>query len=1248
MKHLSFSVRISLVLIAVLLSRYAEAQPFPASIKGQAVATCFSGYVPPNYNQIKDDYVVGIIDVHVPVGGGNWPAPMYHGDANSWKSSKFGQVYGIAIDKRNNIFITASSSYGNFAADPLGFGATGGSGGIYRLNSATGVGAAFVTTASYTQTPAASVGTTTLPNGNGTNVKPGLGNITYDAVHDKLFVTNHEDGVIYRINAISGVVEGFYDPTVPANPLGTTNPAMVADNQTLGFAPLGERIWGIGYNPVDNRIYYSVWMEDLSNGTATTSNIIRSIGLTATGAFNAASDDRAEIKMPDFPSTIRSSPVADIEFSSAGKMFVGECSMGGPMSRSAHSSRAFQYTGVSLAWGTPMQVYVGAGATQTNSSGGVDYGYGGWDKQKRENLFCDSVFWMSGDYLAFFGGFSAVYGLQMTPNSGNTNANVQATGYFIDLNGVPGTQDKTQIGDVDIFRDSCGSKLVAGNVCDSVRVTAKSMADGTPGAHCCYKVTLTNGVANFWTNVTAQAISPGFTFASAAVPAGWSLTNSGTLVNWMPPGTYIPTGVTDSLILCITSTTAPPQLVEITWHGANGVKCRDTLVFDCPTEKPPIPPCAVVKNDTLKCTQSSSGGYVYQYCFTVTNNSVFSQAPYFYPAEHVVVTSGTPGVNVVPGSFSFAPLPYGGTTGQLCVTLSGPGVVPGASICVVLQLHGQHVGNFDKWCCPPDTVCFRLPPCKDCCEGFKKDFKGSALTTNGSGVSTITTSITAGPAPIIKFTATIVSADIKRFGNANFCKSTGWLPVAGDIINPAPWFSAPGQLPLFNTPQPFSSAPPAPYREAIWGTNPSGVVMTSYPLALQMQFPAPPPPFNGCYDSLRFCIRLTFTDKDCRTCDTLICRQIKRVGSWIHDINDPIKATTLGSIKMTSKTNGTLTVNLPKLPPELTSEDGIRIVGLSMEAGSGVRLTSFDGVPARDYVGKKTVTIAHGETVSVPLVYDNYSDQRTFSNFLTYTYVQVNNAARTFEFTEEIIAVVPGKDGAQGDIFAKDDSSAKPTNVRTYALYFANRNTAGIAAASATLSVGKGSRILATGPFEDSASVSYSAMNGFIDRKPHLFPIGTTWFVDGPECKIIHGSVIRPIYLTVAGDIGKSVVVRYQTKDERGNLLSEDSVTLSDPLTIVRKDDPPSMRATGYLYPVYPNPAATSSSVQLHLDAGEKVTLGIYDALGNEVVQIFSDLLLSSGDHVFTLTTGDLPSGMYNVVMRIGNSQQTQKLQIVR
>ena len=72
---------------------------------------------------------------------------------------------------------------------------------------------------------------------------PGLGNIAYDCECNQLFVTNMEDGKIYRLS-MGGTTLSTFDHATP-------------DNGLPGFAPPGEKVWGIGvYN---HRVYYGVW-----------------------------------------------------------------------------------------------------------------------------------------------------------------------------------------------------------------------------------------------------------------------------------------------------------------------------------------------------------------------------------------------------------------------------------------------------------------------------------------------------------------------------------------------------------------------------------------------------------------------------------------------------------------------------------------------------------------------------------------------------------------------------------------------------------------------------------------------------------------------------------------------------------------------------------------------------------------------------------------------------------------------------
>lgn len=418
----------------------------PANLQGQAVVTYYSG---DNGSVTVDGFVAGIIDIHTPPtpNGQNWAAPIYQ--PNSWKANRMGQVFGIAIDKRNNIYLTATTSYDyrDFTSDPNYVVGSAGPGGIYKLDGSTGAVSDFITSVPYTTTTI--TGTSTLPNGNGTNNGPGLGNICYDKTHDKLFVTNFEDGKIYRIDPLTGKIDGIYDPVVAGNYGGTTNPAMVADNGANGFAPLGDRPWGIAYNAKENKIYYGVWVKN--SGSGSTRNVIRSVSLDVNGNILSATD-ALEIVMD----AVDIAPVSDIAFSLGNGSTTSDCmavstqGMSGDKNNNAHNARTMQYTGVSNSWSLYNVFHLGMN-TGKNSAGGVDYGYTGYNNGT--NTGCDRRIWMSGDYLTNSSGFGVVYGLQSSPASGNTSTNYTSVGNFVDLNNVGGTQDKTQIGDVEVFRD---------------------------------------------------------------------------------------------------------------------------------------------------------------------------------------------------------------------------------------------------------------------------------------------------------------------------------------------------------------------------------------------------------------------------------------------------------------------------------------------------------------------------------------------------------------------------------------------------------------------------------------------------------------------------------------------------------------------------------------------------------------------------------------------------------------------------
>ncbi len=446
-----------LICIAILISPCEVfSQPLE---KGQAVVTCFSGFETPNDSRtpLKDDYVLGIVDVRDTSDvkarkGVHWPAPMFHHD--SWKSGsagtpKMGQVFGVAIDSNANIYVAATTLYGEH---PFG---TAGAGGVYRINANTWKVANFVTTVNSPDSN--TIGTKELP-----NTGSALGNICYDQEHNQLFVSNFEDGKLYRID-MDGTVLGVHDPKN-------------ADDGTAGFAPLGERIWGVAV--FESRVYYAVWVKDRGRrGTLAESNEIRSIGLSAGGSFEEA--DRLEITLPLYERDGRnySNPVSDIAFSGAGAILLAEHTMAadaGDISIKesfAHRSRLLEYIKESGSWelappGTK-KFQIGGHGHKTNCAGGTDYGFGSFNGILRTVSDRDSMVWCTGDAMHPQHGRGDehwVYGLQGTAASGGR----AATSYLIDLDGdltSARTTQKLQIGDLDIFKsdEKCALRLTGSN-----------------------------------------------------------------------------------------------------------------------------------------------------------------------------------------------------------------------------------------------------------------------------------------------------------------------------------------------------------------------------------------------------------------------------------------------------------------------------------------------------------------------------------------------------------------------------------------------------------------------------------------------------------------------------------------------------------------------------------------------------------------------------------------------------------------
>jgi len=80
---------------------------------------------------------------------------------------------------------------------------------------------------------------------------------------------------------------------------------------------------------------------------------------------------------------------------------------------------------------------------------------------------------------------------------------------------------------------------------------------------------------------------------------------------------------------------------------------------------------------------------------------------------------------------------------------------------------------------------------------------------------------------------------------------------------------------------------------------------------------------------------------------------------------------------------------------------------------------------------------------------------------------------------------------------------------------------------------------------------------------------------------------------------------------------------------------------------LFPNPAQDIAHVQFDLSDAGMVHFTIYDAVGNQVFDVPSEQMNEGGQQI-NFNTGNLASGIYNVVIRTENGTMSQRLSVVR
>ena len=86
---------------------------------------------------------------------------------------------------------------------------------------------------------------------------------------------------------------------------------------------------------------------------------------------------------------------------------------------------------------------------------------------------------------------------------------------------------------------------------------------------------------------------------------------------------------------------------------------------------------------------------------------------------------------------------------------------------------------------------------------------------------------------------------------------------------------------------------------------------------------------------------------------------------------------------------------------------------------------------------------------------------------------------------------------------------------------------------------------------------------------------------------------------------------------------------------------------TFQLFQNYPNPFNPTTIIEIYLPEANRVTLKIYNILGEEVSTLFSGQLFS-GDYKFQWDARNYSSGIYYYQIQAGDYQETKKMVLLR
>ncbi len=107
---------------------------------------------------------------------------------------------------------------------------------------------------------------------------------------------------------------------------------------------------------------------------------------------------------------------------------------------------------------------------------------------------------------------------------------------------------------------------------------------------------------------------------------------------------------------------------------------------------------------------------------------------------------------------------------------------------------------------------------------------------------------------------------------------------------------------------------------------------------------------------------------------------------------------------------------------------------------------------------------------------------------------------------------------------------------------------------------------------------------------------------------------------------------------------SNDSLTLDLPVSVTKAED---VVREFRLYPAYPNPFNSTTTISFNLPAQSYTNIGMYNTCG-QLVEVLQDRVMSAGKHSVVWNAGKIPTGVYILRGQAGRKVFKDKLVLVR